>query len=163
MWTFVVAVAIGGRGVDANLRIFFQQVLKGAWRIVGRVALPNCARKRRSVVQFPWELAEDSLKNLASTSLVAKLISQEIDGQIPCRLLLASTRSREADSVQVRYRFNGLSRGIPPQLVSEQEISGIADIRDWGGGGDDPEESTQCLVGDTLLEETVESDSERGE
>ncbi|MQL92229.1 hypothetical protein Taro_024843 [Colocasia esculenta] len=35
-------------------------VLKGAWRIVGRVALPNRARKLRSVVQFPWELAEGS-------------------------------------------------------------------------------------------------------
>ncbi|MQL68475.1 hypothetical protein Taro_000756 [Colocasia esculenta] len=39
---------------------------------------------------------------------------------IPCE---ASARSREADSDQVRYRFNGLDRGDPPQLVSEQEIS----------------------------------------
>ncbi|MQL86937.1 hypothetical protein Taro_019487 [Colocasia esculenta] len=39
---------------------------------------------------------------------------------IPCE---ASARLREADSDQVRYRFNGLGRGIPPQLVSEQEIS----------------------------------------
>ncbi|MQL96267.1 hypothetical protein Taro_028948 [Colocasia esculenta] len=39
---------------------------------------------------------------------------------IPCE---ASARSREADSDQVRYRFNGLGRGDPPQLVSEQEIS----------------------------------------
>ncbi|MQL93559.1 hypothetical protein Taro_026209 [Colocasia esculenta] len=38
---------------------------------------------------------------------------------IPCE---ASARSREADSDQVRYRFNGLGRGVPPQLVSEQEI-----------------------------------------
>ncbi|MQM02987.1 hypothetical protein Taro_035756 [Colocasia esculenta] len=59
---------------------------------------------------------------------------------IPCE---ASARSQEADSDQVRYRFNGLGRGVPPQLVSEQEISGMADRRDWGGGGDDPEESTQ--------------------
>ncbi|MQL68802.1 hypothetical protein Taro_001108 [Colocasia esculenta] len=55
----------------------------------------------------------------------------------PCE---ASAHSREADSDQVRYRFNGLGRGVPPQLVSEQEISGMADRRDWGGGGDDPEE-----------------------
>ncbi|MQM16407.1 hypothetical protein Taro_049359 [Colocasia esculenta] len=39
---------------------------------------------------------------------------------IPCE---ASARSREADSDQVRYRFNGLDRGIPSQLVSEQEVS----------------------------------------
>ncbi|MQM17692.1 hypothetical protein Taro_050667, partial [Colocasia esculenta] len=61
----------------------------------------------------------------------------------PCE---ASARSREADSDQVRYRFNGLGRGVPPQLVSEQEIFGMADRRDWGGGGDDPEESTQHMI-----------------
>ncbi|MQL75906.1 hypothetical protein Taro_008282 [Colocasia esculenta] len=62
---------------------------------------------------------------------------------IPCE---TSVRSREADSDQVRYRFNGLGRGVPPQLVSEQEISRMADRRDWGGGGDDPEESTQRMI-----------------
>ncbi|MQM17750.1 hypothetical protein Taro_050728, partial [Colocasia esculenta] len=62
---------------------------------------------------------------------------------IPCE---ASVRSREADSDQVRYRFNGLGRGVPPQLVSEQEIFGMDDRRDWGGGGDDPEESTQRMI-----------------
>ncbi|MQL91237.1 hypothetical protein Taro_023836, partial [Colocasia esculenta] len=34
----------------------------------------------------------------------------------------ASARSREADSDQVRYQFNGLGRGVPSQLVSEQKI-----------------------------------------
>ncbi|MQM21806.1 hypothetical protein Taro_054851, partial [Colocasia esculenta] len=58
----------------------------------------------------------------------------------------ASARSREADSDQVRYRFNGLGRGVPSQLVSEQEISGMADRRDWGGGGEDPKESTQRMI-----------------
>ncbi|MQM12555.1 hypothetical protein Taro_045473 [Colocasia esculenta] len=58
----------------------------------------------------------------------------------------ASARSREADSDQVRYRFNELGRGVPPQLVSDQEISGMADRRDWGGGGDDSEESTQYMI-----------------
>ncbi|MQL87432.1 hypothetical protein Taro_019972 [Colocasia esculenta] len=62
---------------------------------------------------------------------------------IPCE---ASARSREADSDQVRYQFNGLGRGVLPQLVSEQEISGMADRRDWGGGGNDPEESTQRMI-----------------
>ncbi|MQL84710.1 hypothetical protein Taro_017220 [Colocasia esculenta] len=62
---------------------------------------------------------------------------------IPCE---ASTRSREADSDQVRYRFNGLGRGVPSQLVSEQEISEMVERRDWGGGGDDPEESTQRMI-----------------
>ncbi|MQM10595.1 hypothetical protein Taro_043492 [Colocasia esculenta] len=57
---------------------------------------------------------------------------------IPCE---ASARSREADSDQVRYQFNGLGRGVPPQLKFE-----MADRRDWGGGGDDPEESTQRMI-----------------
>ncbi|MQL95684.1 hypothetical protein Taro_028354 [Colocasia esculenta] len=61
---------------------------------------------------------------------------------IPCE---ASAHSREADSDQVRYWFNGLGRGIPSQLVSEQEFE-MADRRDWGGGGDDPEESTQRMI-----------------
>ncbi|MQL91044.1 hypothetical protein Taro_023646 [Colocasia esculenta] len=58
---------------------------------------------------------------------------------IPCEAL---AHSRETDSDQVRYRFNGFGRGVPSQLVSEQEISEMADRRDWGRGGDDPEEST---------------------
>ncbi|MQL97249.1 hypothetical protein Taro_029926 [Colocasia esculenta] len=62
---------------------------------------------------------------------------------IPCE---ASARSREADSDQVHYQFNGLGRGVPSQLVSEQEISEMPDRRDWGGGGDDPEESTQRMI-----------------
>ncbi|MQL68393.1 hypothetical protein Taro_000665 [Colocasia esculenta] len=36
------------------------QVLKDAWRTVERVAVTNRARKRRGVVQFPWEFAEGS-------------------------------------------------------------------------------------------------------
>ncbi|MQM22329.1 hypothetical protein Taro_055380 [Colocasia esculenta] len=30
--------------------------------------------------------------------------------------------------------------------LHENEISGMADRRDWGGGGDDPEESTQRMI-----------------
>ncbi|MQM10426.1 hypothetical protein Taro_043317 [Colocasia esculenta] len=86
MWTFRVAVVLGGRGVDANLRILqlylgvcprllyfysviqkFGYVLKGGWAMVERVALLNCARKRRGVVQFPWELAEGSIRQTVST------------------------------------------------------------------------------------------------
>ncbi|MQL78004.1 hypothetical protein Taro_010414 [Colocasia esculenta] len=62
------------------------------------------------------------------------------------RFHVASARSREADSDQVRYRLNGLGRGVPSQLVSKQEIFEMADRRDWGGGGDVPEESTQRMI-----------------
>ncbi|MQL77374.1 hypothetical protein Taro_009772, partial [Colocasia esculenta] len=48
----------------------------------------------------------------------------------------ASARSREADSDQARYWFNGLGQG---EIV-------MADRRDWGGGGEDPEESTQRMI-----------------
>ncbi|MQM12279.1 hypothetical protein Taro_045194 [Colocasia esculenta] len=51
---------------------------------------------------------------------------------IPCEAL---SRSRETDSGQARYQFNGLGRGVLSQLVSEQ-----------GGGGDDPGESTQRMI-----------------
>ncbi|MQM21371.1 hypothetical protein Taro_054410, partial [Colocasia esculenta] len=57
---------------------------------------------------------------------------------IPCE---ASARSRETDSGQARYQFNGLGRGISSQLVVV-----MTDRRDWGGGGDDPEESTQRMI-----------------
>ncbi|MQL81811.1 hypothetical protein Taro_014278 [Colocasia esculenta] len=57
---------------------------------------------------------------------------------IPCE---ASARSRETDSGQARYQFNRLGRGVPSQLVVV-----MADRRDWGGGGDDPEESTQRMI-----------------
>ncbi|MQL72503.1 hypothetical protein Taro_004840, partial [Colocasia esculenta] len=60
MWTLRVAVVVGGIGVDANMRMV--QVLKSGWKIVERVALLNCARKRRGVVQFSWELAEGSVR-----------------------------------------------------------------------------------------------------
>ncbi|MQM23603.1 hypothetical protein Taro_056667 [Colocasia esculenta] len=71
------------------------------------------------------------------------LCLHELWFDIPCE---ASARSREADSDQVRYRFNGLGREYPSQLVSEREISEMADRRDWGGGGVDPEESTQRMI-----------------
>ncbi|MQL74424.1 hypothetical protein Taro_006804 [Colocasia esculenta] len=44
-------------------------------------------------------------ENLASTSFVAKLLSQDVNGQ-------ASARSREADSDQVRYRLTGLAEAF---------------------------------------------------
>ncbi|MQL96949.1 hypothetical protein Taro_029636 [Colocasia esculenta] len=55
-WRPRVAVVLGGKGVDANLRI-----LQDAWRTVERVAVTNRARKRCGVVQFPWEFAKGSV------------------------------------------------------------------------------------------------------
>ncbi|MQM10399.1 hypothetical protein Taro_043291, partial [Colocasia esculenta] len=57
---------------------------------------------------------------------------------IPCE---APARSQETDSDQACYQFNGLGRSVPSQLKFE-----MADSRDWGGGGDDPEENTQRMI-----------------
>ncbi|MQL75290.1 hypothetical protein Taro_007660 [Colocasia esculenta] len=59
------SAGVGGQGWPLTgwrpgYRLTRGQVLKGAWRIVERVASPNCARKRRDVVQFSWELTEGS-------------------------------------------------------------------------------------------------------
>ncbi|MQL74573.1 hypothetical protein Taro_006947 [Colocasia esculenta] len=53
----------------------------------------------------------------------------------------ASARSWETDSGQARYWFNEFGRCIPSQLVVVMD-----DRRDWGGGGDDPGESTQRMI-----------------
>ncbi|MQL81788.1 hypothetical protein Taro_014260 [Colocasia esculenta] len=128
MWTFRVAVAIGGRGVDANLRIL--QILKGAWRTVGRVALPNCARKRRSVVQFPWELAEGSglrLKILASRSIDAWFISQDINGQSHCRLLPFSTEPVTSEAHPYPHRLRPV-RGRRTRIKYVIGLTGLAEV-----------------------------------
>ncbi|MQM18095.1 hypothetical protein Taro_051081 [Colocasia esculenta] len=115
------------------------------------------------------------MKILASTSFVAKLISQDIDGQVDCRLLpvsgsrcgrllvykqkrLVEARRTFLDRRPVQSRAVAV-QGRYLQLCSSSsssveyctsgyapEISGMADRRDWGGGGDDPEESTQRMI-----------------
>ncbi|MQL98082.1 hypothetical protein Taro_030784 [Colocasia esculenta] len=48
--------------------------------------------------------------------------------------------------------FHGLEYDIPCEALarSRETDSGqkfvMADRRDWGGGGDDPEENTQCMI-----------------
>ncbi|MQL93080.1 hypothetical protein Taro_025712 [Colocasia esculenta] len=136
MWTFMVAVALNDRGVDANLC----NLQSADARLT-----PTPTGESEEDVSRPSSSSEPRCSGAGSLYL----------GVCP-RLLYffsvlwkygyASARSREADSVQVRYRYNGLGRGVPPQLVSEQEISRMADRRDWGGGGDDPEESTQRMI-----------------
>ncbi|MQL68382.1 hypothetical protein Taro_000680 [Colocasia esculenta] len=47
----------------------------------------------------------------------------------------------------VRARRTSLvRRPVQGRAVAVQEISEMADRRDWGGGGDDPEESTQRMI-----------------
>ncbi|MQL92554.1 hypothetical protein Taro_025182 [Colocasia esculenta] len=95
MWTFRVAVAIGGRGVDANLRILQLPTGTEGW-------LDD--RRTRGVA----ELREET----------------PYRGVIP---------------VGARGGF-----GVNGEIAGE--IAGMADRRDWGGGGNDPEESTQRMI-----------------
>ncbi|MQM02587.1 hypothetical protein Taro_035361, partial [Colocasia esculenta] len=75
-------------------------------------------------------------ENLASTSLAAKIFSQEVDGQGPCRLLpVSGNRCGRLLLCEQKWLF-----------MSADEISEMADRRDRGGGGDDPEESTQHMI-----------------
>ncbi|MQL98867.1 hypothetical protein Taro_031581 [Colocasia esculenta] len=42
--------------------------------------------------------------------------------------------------------LTGLAEAFRHSWYQSREISGMADRRDWGGGGDDPEESTQRMI-----------------
>ncbi|MQL72351.1 hypothetical protein Taro_004680 [Colocasia esculenta] len=47
--------------------------------------------------------------------------------------------------VRARRTFHD-RRPVQGLAVAVQEISGVTDRRDWGGGGNDPEESTQHMI-----------------
>ncbi|MQL97565.1 hypothetical protein Taro_030264, partial [Colocasia esculenta] len=47
--------------------------------------------------------------------------------------------------VRTRRTFHD-RRPVRSRVVAVQEIAGMTDRRDWGGGGDDPEESTQRMI-----------------
>ncbi|MQL78024.1 hypothetical protein Taro_010456 [Colocasia esculenta] len=166
MWTFKVAVAIGGLGVDANLRLM--QLPTGTegcledlgTRGVAKLreempyggAIPVGARGgfgvNREIVGGSSVFGLGFLqglrpKNLASTSFVAKLYSQDVDGQIPCRRYTRG--SPLPPQVRARRTFHD-RRPVQGHAVAVQEFAGMADRRDWGGGGDDPEESTQRMT-----------------
>ncbi|MQL99483.1 hypothetical protein Taro_032208, partial [Colocasia esculenta] len=42
--------------------------------------------------------------------------------------------------------ITGLAEAIRHSWYQSKKISEMADRRDWGGGGDDPEESTQRMI-----------------
>ncbi|MQL85698.1 hypothetical protein Taro_018224 [Colocasia esculenta] len=50
-------------------------------------------------------------------------------------------RSSRSSSVVLCSLVSCLFSSVVPR-----EFAGMADRRDWGGGGDDPEESTQCMI-----------------
>ncbi|MQL84975.1 hypothetical protein Taro_017501 [Colocasia esculenta] len=102
MWTLRVAVAVGGIGVDANLRIL----------------------QLRAPVSLKLLTGSEEWLDDRRTRGVAKLREE--------------TSRRGAIPVGARGGL-GVNR-------SADEISEMADRRDWGGGGEDPEESTQRMI-----------------
>ncbi|MQL99947.1 hypothetical protein Taro_032678 [Colocasia esculenta] len=52
---------------------------------------------------------------------------------------------RSRQTVRARRTFHD-RRPAQSRAVAVQEISGMADRRDWGGGGNNPEESTQRMI-----------------
>ncbi|MQL99846.1 hypothetical protein Taro_032572 [Colocasia esculenta] len=103
MWMLRVAVAVGGIGVDANLRIL-------------QLAAP---------VSLKLLTGSEEWLDDRRTRGVAELREE--------------TPRRGAIPVGAR---GGL--GVNREIAGE--ISEMADRRDWGGGGDDPEESTQRMI-----------------
>ncbi|MQL83112.1 hypothetical protein Taro_015599 [Colocasia esculenta] len=99
---FRVAVVLGGKGVDANLRIL--QVLKDAWRTVERVAVTNRARNRRYEVWFSWEFAEGSVER-----------AEELGVNIACRQAHQSRYKRLDRLPSTSYKRQSMlpSTGLP--------------------------------------------------
>ncbi|MQM23286.1 hypothetical protein Taro_056350 [Colocasia esculenta] len=64
--------------------------------------------------------------------------------------LVSLARLRPVRGRQTRIKYviglTGLAEAFRHSWYQSKKISGMADRRDWGGGGDDPEESTQRMI-----------------
>ncbi|MQL97388.1 hypothetical protein Taro_030085 [Colocasia esculenta] len=64
--------------------------------------------------------------------------------------LVSLARLRPVRGRQIRIKYvislTGLAEAFRHSWYQSKKISGMADRRDWGGGGDDPEESTQRMI-----------------
>ncbi|MQL69036.1 hypothetical protein Taro_001289 [Colocasia esculenta] len=107
-------------------------------------------------------MRELELRSLTSTSIDARFFSWELDGQIPFRLYsidgsrccrqhsvvsLARLRPVRGRRTWVRHviGLTGLDEVFRNSWYQSKKFE-MADRRDWGGGGDDPEESTQRMI-----------------
>ncbi|MQL78468.1 hypothetical protein Taro_010920 [Colocasia esculenta] len=66
-----------------------------------------------------------------------------------CGLIsLARLRPVRGRRTRIKYviGLTGLAEAFRHSWYQSKKISGMADRRDWGGGGDDPEESTQRMI-----------------
>ncbi|MQM10452.1 hypothetical protein Taro_043346 [Colocasia esculenta] len=136
LWTFRVAVVLGGRGVDANLRIL-QVIGSPEGRFSTLFSIPLAPVCCPGVPKAPssWKTHRMGLgflqglrpKNLASTSFAAKLISQDVDGQIPCRRFPVKVLKRldvsSFDDAGKGASVGGLSEELPACRPRRLEIA----------------------------------------
>ncbi|MQL77216.1 hypothetical protein Taro_009627 [Colocasia esculenta] len=61
---------------------------------------------------------------------------------------LARLRPVRGRRTRIKYviGLTGLAESFRHSWYQSKRISGMADRRDWGGGGDDPEENTQRMI-----------------
>ncbi|MQM02699.1 hypothetical protein Taro_035464, partial [Colocasia esculenta] len=88
-WTFRLAVLVGGMGVDANLTVL-QVIGSPEGCSLSSLSSPLAPASRPRVSKASSRAGLGFLQglwpeNLVSTSLVAKVLSQEVNGQDPCR------------------------------------------------------------------------------
>ncbi|MQM16693.1 hypothetical protein Taro_049655 [Colocasia esculenta] len=111
MWTFRLAVAISGMGVDANLSVL---------QVIG-------SPEGSSLSSHSFPLAPACCP----------------------RVFEASSRLRPVRGRRTRIKcvigLTGLAEAFRHSWYQSKKFE-MADRRDWGGGGDDPEESTQRMI-----------------
>ncbi|MQL88997.1 hypothetical protein Taro_021567 [Colocasia esculenta] len=135
MWTLRVAVAIGGIGVDANLRIL-QVIGSPEGSLLALFSSPLAPASRPGDSE-----ASNRFRGVVGQSLNAWC----------CRIArgnVAAGCNSRGSSWRARCLTFYVERQLDLSSVAARlrEISEMADRRDWGGGGDDPEESTQRMI-----------------
>ncbi|MQL88091.1 hypothetical protein Taro_020642 [Colocasia esculenta] len=128
-----VAVILGGRGVDANLRIL---------QVIG-------SPESRFFTWFSFSLAPaSSPRDPKASNRLRPVRGRRTRIQYVIGLTgLAEVFRHSWYQSKVRVNIRELERYIALfWSLYTAEISGMADRRDWGGGGEDPEESTQRMI-----------------
>ncbi|MQL67937.1 hypothetical protein Taro_000210 [Colocasia esculenta] len=115
MWMLRVAAAIGGKGVDANLRIL---------QVIGSPESSSLSSLSFPLAPASRPGSEEWLDDCRTRGIAELHEETSRRGAIPM----------------------GARGGLGVNQEIEGEISEMADRRDWGGGGDDPEESTQQMI-----------------
>ncbi|MQL71412.1 hypothetical protein Taro_003740 [Colocasia esculenta] len=121
----------------------FQWLRKASWRNVERGTVANRPRKRWDVVGLKVGGTDTSSRHWSPAS---PFLLPHSRGPRPGSPEVLGMGLRRCGP-QVRARRTFLDRRpVQSRAVAVQEIFEMDDRRDWGGGGDDPEESTQRMI-----------------